>query len=353
MKPHEDLKKKVKELISDNKTEKALDLLAEKELSYIGKELILINSRYSKVVDEQRMGISTEEDTQRKFNKINFDLLALIELIGKKPFHNTDTSSSVANITGTGDGGKSNTTKYLLIIGGILLAVLAGFAIMHLMEDPADHGIKPVITTSDPTISENNNVTNNPIDTVIEVPPPTAPPEEIKQTDYSIYKIGQQTEGGIIFYVNPEPKEGRGVLVMATVDLPEGEVYWVENKLEPTLTGANRPGLFEGKTNTKEIVKLFGQKYPDKSNPAKLCEEFDSRGHEDWYLPSQMELDLIYNYYKKNRKTQNLNFDKKYYWSSTEIYYRSFSDGDAFRSLPKYSSFNVQNKAKVRAIRSF
>lgn len=89
--------------------------------------------------------------------------------------------------------------------------------------------------------------------------------------------------------------------------------------------------------------------------PAWLAKNYGPSKYKDWYLPSRDELDLVYSFYKneKSKKSKifkTLDFQHKYYWSSTEIgndgvYYRSFYDGISYDEL--------KNKARVRPIRQF
>jgi len=83
MKSYEELINQVKDLIRKNKTSKALEVLAKEQLSSLDKQLILINSRYSKLKEDQTLGILDEETAQRRLNIINVELLALAEKIGK------------------------------------------------------------------------------------------------------------------------------------------------------------------------------------------------------------------------------------------------------------------------------
>ena len=53
MAQHEELIHQVKELIRNNRTGKALELLAKEQLSSLDKDLIILNGQYSKIKDGQ------------------------------------------------------------------------------------------------------------------------------------------------------------------------------------------------------------------------------------------------------------------------------------------------------------
>ncbi|NNK28908.1 MAG: TIR domain-containing protein [Flavobacteriaceae bacterium] len=159
--------------------------------------------------------------------------------------------------------------------------------------------------------------------------------------------LGEKFEGGIIFHI--DESNGRG-LIMAQGDQTNSPIFWLERESDKKVdkAGAYDTGLFDGKSNTEQLVKIFG----DGNYPAKICSDLEIEGFTDWYLPSQEELDLLYENIDKG------NFRDKYYWSSTEIsnrdvYYRSFYDGLDYDKLAKQSNYAIQNKAYVRAIRQF
>lgn len=80
MKSHQ----QVKELISANRTDQALELLAKKQLSSLDKELIILNSRYNQVKEDQILGVINAEEARKEINKINLAILHLSEKISLK-----------------------------------------------------------------------------------------------------------------------------------------------------------------------------------------------------------------------------------------------------------------------------
>ncbi len=152
--------------------------------------------------------------------------------------------------------------------------------------------------------------------------------------------LGNIFEGGRIFYVDETKLHG---LIMAPGDQSSKTIDWFGETKGKAL--AFDPGIYGGAKNTERLVK----KFPEKTHPAQLCANFEFDGFDDWYLPSQEELDKLYEFNLTLPVAQRL--AKEYYWSSTEfnsrdVYYKSFFNGKSY-------SFIKGNKAKVRAIRKF
>jgi len=119
-------------------------------------------------------------------------------------------------------------------------------------------------------------------------------------------EIGQYYQGGIICHLDDNAEHG---LIASKIDL--GEFLWVEAKQN--------------------------------------CEELELNGHDDWYLPSINELNLLY-----NSKDKIGGFTWWYYLSSTKGYYynalrKDFSDGNTFDG----SSEGYYKGLYVRAVRTF
>lgn len=154
------------------------------------------------------------------------------------------------------------------------------------------------------------------------------------------FVIGQSYGGGIIFYIDTSGKHG---LIAAKGDQGQGITWW--NGTYVT-TGATGVGIGTGAKNTKKIIAAQGN---TGSYAALLCTQFTGGNHNDWYLPSQKELDLLY----KQRSVVG-HFAKTNYWSSTEVSWDNtlacdevFQTGGFQFNDDKGFSYNV------RAIRSF
>lgn len=96
-----------------------------------------------------------------------------------------------------------------------------------------------------------------------------------------------------------------------------------------------------GEANTAFLVGATGEPdYPFEA--AEYCDGLTAHGYDDWYLPAQDELNVLYT----NKNTGDLNgtFNETglnpngYYWSSSErsdniARYQVFSDGDQFNRI--------------------
>jgi hypothetical protein len=122
MENHEELIQEVKHLIGANRTEKALELLAKAQLSDLDKDLIILNSRYSKVKEDQRLGVIDEDLAQRRLNTINRDLLELSEKIGKRPIR------TVSYITFQKE---KKFNKWWVVISFLIVALVGSYFIMY------------------------------------------------------------------------------------------------------------------------------------------------------------------------------------------------------------------------------
>ncbi|MEL6668227.1 MAG: hypothetical protein AAFP08_04615, partial [Bacteroidota bacterium] len=76
---NEDLKQEIRDLISKNRTEQAIERLSNAQFSQVDKELIILNSQYNRVQEEIRMNLISRDEADRKINTINKSLLELSE----------------------------------------------------------------------------------------------------------------------------------------------------------------------------------------------------------------------------------------------------------------------------------
>ena len=160
----------------------------------------------------------------------------------------------------------------------------------------------------------------------------------------TVHSIGESYGGGIVFYVYDNGQHG---LIAATADQSTG-MRWYAGTITNTMAIAN--GVGAGKANTAIIIANQG--YGDGATyAARICNEYsvnDANGvtYSDWYLPSKLELSLLY-----LQKNVVGGFASVNYWCSTElssnsVWLVSFNNGVADADGKSYA-------LNVRAIRAF
>jgi uncharacterized protein (TIGR02145 family) len=166
----------------------------------------------------------------------------------------------------------------------------------------------------------------------------TAYGNELVFTSATGLLIGQSYDGGIIFYMDGDGKNG---LVCAPND--QGFYPW---GCEGTRIGGTSYAFGTGAQNTDTIIsKCAGE------NAAKICKDLVLNGYDDWYLPSLEELVLIYNSLYLNGIG---NFNNTFYWSSSEFPDEANTTHARGYSFNPYQDNSWKSYAlRVRAIRAF
>lgn len=163
--------------------------------------------------------------------------------------------------------------------------------------------------------------------------------EEMVEKNLINFEIGDiGPAGGIVFYDKGAYSDGWRFLEAAPADI--GEYEWGKYGV----IGTSKE-IGAGKTNTEKIVKKFGQG----EYAAKACSDYEFNGYDDWFLPSEEELNLLHeNLYKKDI----CNLKESSYWSSSvysngyDVWLQDFIDGNQYNDFPYYSYY-------VRPIRAF
>jgi hypothetical protein len=152
------------------------------------------------------------------------------------------------------------------------------------------------------------------------------------------YSIGNQLQGGVIFWLDPTGSHG---LVSALADMEDYAQYGCSgDSIGPE---AQHYGIGTGDTNTAAIIAAC----PTPGIAANLCDNLSLNGYTDWYLPARDELWEMF-----LQRTVIGRFTNYLYWSSTEdsspgAWFVSF-DGDGYAALTNKDAF-----ANVRCIRKF
>ena len=170
--------------------------------------------------------------------------------------------------------------------------------------------------------------------------------------------IGDSYQGGIIFYTFKEEDNGyvageiHGLIAAPEDQITNAEAEWGITGMaecgcyETEVSGAEKTEIDTGAQNTLDILAGCSEDLI----AAKLCADYeitvDGITYDDWFLPSKMELSLLY-----ANKEMVGNFAKSAYYSSSQeddisAWYHNFIDGIQGKVLK-----NI--KRRVRAVNAF
>ena len=170
--------------------------------------------------------------------------------------------------------------------------------------------------------------------------------------------IGDTYQGGIIFYILKDNDNGyvagevHGLIAAPEDQTTNAEAEWGIAGMaewgcyETKVSGADGTEIGTGAQNTLDILTGCSEDII----AAKLCADYeitiDGITYDDWFLPSKMELNLLY-----IKKETVGDFAESWYYSSSQdnnisAWYHNFIDGIQGKVLK-----NI--KRSVRAIRSF
>ena len=180
-----------------------------------------------------------------------------------------------------------------------------------------------------------------------------------KNSETKTYKIGDTgPAGGIVFYDKGNTDGGWRYLEAA----PASSEFFAEWGLA-FFSLETEMDIGTGKRNTALIVAALNKIRETAGRAARLADDMNINGFNDWFLPSWNELDLMYT----NLHKQGLGeFKNDYYWSSSSYYYLSSSSYYEDDALGAYNRFfdgddtgdggavYARNQiCRVRAVRSF
>lgn len=180
--------------------------------------------------------------------------------------------------------------------------------------------------------------------------------DELTTTVYSIGDTGPA--GGLVFYDKGFHSDGWRYLEAAPSDIGRYVFGYYRSDKKTNQVVGTAGAIGSGKLNTESLVKYMdidGKAYSSTSSEAvkeyaaRKCLDYSYGGYDDWFLPSNDELNLMYkNLHRKGLGSFTVNTS---HWSSSTYYAdsargQSFSDG----SQGNYSRFDDSH---VRPIRAF
>ena len=128
--PKEILKKTLRNLIANNKTEEALKLLSESQFTDLDRSIIGLNSRYSNLKEKEIMGTISDDVALLELNKINEAILDLSEAL-------KDTKDRIINIQ------KTHPLKIVGTLAGLVAIVALLFYFFQ--KSPKEKALNPTI----------------------------------------------------------------------------------------------------------------------------------------------------------------------------------------------------------------
>ena len=122
------------------------------------------------------------------------------------------------------------------------------------------------------------------------------------------WAFGTVHAGGYVFY-----NDGNGGgLVAAMTDQSTSQAWITGGFSQTTSIGSTSQALGTGLANSNAIIASFWHE----GSAAQICLDYNDGTYSDWYLPSIVELDLMYSHLKSQGSG---GFANATYWSSSEV----------------------------------
>jgi hypothetical protein len=163
------------------------------------------------------------------------------------------------------------------------------------------------------------------------------------------YKIGDKgPAGGLIFYDKGNNNGGWRYLEAAPEEA-EFRAVWSESSFFiGDDTNFLRTEIGYGKQNTQLIIEKFREKTGNWNTAAQKAHDLSFNGFNDWFLPSQTELDQMFG----NLKRKDLgNFKNEKYWCSNQYNQWGWGNRDAVSQDFKDGKVEGPNKTTVLYVR--
>ena len=147
--------------------------------------------------------------------------------------------------------------------------------------------------------------------------PAPAPIPAVVPVQAASYKIGDKgPAGGLIFYDKGNNKDGWRYLEVAPVEV-EFLAVWSDTFFDVNdNTYRTLIDIGSGKKNTQVIVEKCRVQTGNWNAAAVKIQDLSFNGFNDWFMPSQSELDQIFGSLKRKDLGD---FKDRWYWTSTEV----------------------------------
>jgi hypothetical protein len=161
--------------------------------------------------------------------------------------------------------------------------------------------------------------------------------------------IGELVGGGIVVALWKEGTAEKALIASLT-NLSAG-IQWTLPAFQSTLIGPTAQSFSDGLSNTNAIIAQTGVSAAN-TYAAGLARLYADGGYNDWYLPSNWELNMCYNSAAIVNKVLGTDgfTGNAFYWSSTEI--NSFSAWSFYFYNGNANNSNKSNTNYVRAVRT-
>lgn len=173
------------------------------------------------------------------------------------------------------------------------------------------------------------------------------------------YAIGDPGPAdGIIFYIDTADEHSWTYLEVAPASTEWSDKEWGDYGTEIGGNAAST-GIGDGQAATDAIVKHLADNTSETDRAAQLCDalehEYDGTTYDDWFLPSEDELNAIWDNLVDDGDGNNSGvggFSIGYYWSSSEFVGNTHARAQTFTDGYQNVYYKHGN-FRVRAVRAF
>ncbi|MFK8161534.1 MAG: LamG-like jellyroll fold domain-containing protein, partial [Lewinella sp.] len=124
MENQEGLSQKVRELIRENRTKEALELLSQAQLPELANDIALLDGQHTHITDEINLGVVDSEEARLEIRRINLAIIRILDKTRQEGFQNAERSTSLPESL---DNGGNSTNRIIALVAGIAVVSLLAF----------------------------------------------------------------------------------------------------------------------------------------------------------------------------------------------------------------------------------